>query len=77
MDAYYTEDITCQGKLWAPPTGKAGGEAAVKAPILLAILLVLFQVIWDKKRALMPHDIHALTVAIVTNSPDVEKARTD
>ena len=77
MDAYYTEDSTCRGKLWAPPTGKAGGEAAVKAPILLAILLVLFQVIWDEKRALMPHDIHALAVAIVTNSPDVEKARTD
>jgi hypothetical protein len=77
MDAYYAEDSTWRGKLWAPPTGKAGGEAAVKAPILLAIPLVLFQVIWDEKRALMTHDIHALTVAIVTNFPDVEKARTD
>jgi hypothetical protein len=77
MDAYYAEDTTCRGKLWAPPMGKAGGKAAVKAPILLAIPLVLFQVIWDEKRALMPHDIHALTVAIVTNSPDVEKACTD
>ncbi len=77
MDAYYAEDSTCRGKLWAPPTGKAGGEWAVKAPILLAIPLVLFQVIWDEKRALMPNDIHALTVAIVTNSSDVEKARTD
>jgi hypothetical protein len=77
MDAYYAEDSTRQGKLWAPPTGKAGGEAAVKAPILLTIPLELFQVIWDKKRALMPHDIHALTVAIVTNLPDVEKARAD
>jgi hypothetical protein len=57
--------------------GEAGGEAAVKAPILLAIPLVLFQVIREKKRALMPHDIHALTVAIVTNLPYVEKAHTD
>ncbi len=77
MDAYYAEDSTCQGKLWAPPTDKAGAEVAVKAPILLAIPLVLFQVIRDEKRALMPHDIHALTVAIVTNLPDVEKACTD
>jgi hypothetical protein len=77
MDAYYAEDSTRQGKLWAPPMGEAGGEVAVKAPILLAIPLVLFQVIRDEKRAIMPHDIHALTVAIVTNSPDVEKARTD
>jgi hypothetical protein len=77
IDAYDTEDSTRQGKLWAPPTGEAGGEAAVKAPILLTIPLVLFQVIRDEKRALMPHDIHTLTVAIVTNLPDVEKARTD
>jgi hypothetical protein len=77
MDAYYAEGSICQSKLWAPPTGEAGGEAAVKVPILLAIPLVLFQVIWDEKRALMPHDILALTVAIVTNLPNVEKARTD
>ncbi len=77
MDAYYAEDSTRQGKLWAPPMGEAGGEAAVKALILLAILLVLFQVIRDEKRALMPHDIHALTVAIVTSLPNVEKARTE
>jgi hypothetical protein len=54
-----------------------GGGTAVKAPILLAFLLVLFQNICEEKRPLMPHDIHALTMAIVNNLSDVEEARTD
>jgi hypothetical protein len=37
---------------------------------------MLFQAIRDVKRALMPHDIHALTVDIVNTAPDGDKANT-
>ncbi len=77
MDTFYAEDSTRQGKLWTPPTGGGREEAAVKAPTLLAILLVLFQAIRDAKRALMPHDIHTLTVDIVNTAPDGDKACTE
>jgi hypothetical protein len=77
MASYYDEDNTRRGKLWTPPPSNGGGGGGVKAPILLAISLVLFQNIREEKRPLMPYDIHALTMAIVNKSSDIEKARTD
>ncbi len=77
MDTFYAEDSTRQGKLWTPPTGGGGEEAAVKAPTLLAIPLVLFLAIWNAKRALMPHNIHALTMDIVNTAPNSDKACTE
>ncbi len=77
MDTFYAENSTHQGKLWTPPMGRGGEEAAVKAPTLLAIPLVLFQAIRDAKRALMPHNIHASTVDNVNTAPNSDKARTE
>ena len=45
MHAYYEEDSTRWGNLWAPARTDEGVEAVIKAPILLAIPLVLFQAI--------------------------------
>ncbi len=39
---YYDEDPTCRGKLWTPDQANSVGWMPVKAPLLLAIPLVLF-----------------------------------
>jgi hypothetical protein len=75
MHAYYEEDSTRRGNLWAPARADEGVKAVIKAPILLAIPLVLFQAIRNKKKALMPHDIHSLTMGIVTTASEIERAR--
>jgi hypothetical protein len=49
----------------------------VKAPLLLAIPLVLFRAIWEEGKPLMPHKIHGLTTTIINSSANVAKARTD
>jgi hypothetical protein len=42
MAAYYDKDPSCQGKLWMLDQTKSGERMPVKAPLLLAIPLVLF-----------------------------------
>ncbi len=75
MHAYYEEDSTRRGNLWAPALAGEGREAVKKAHILLAIPVVLFQAIHNEKKALMPHDIHALTMGIVTTASEIDRAR--
>ena len=49
----------------------------VKAPLLLAVPLVLFQAMRAKGKPLMPQKIHGLTMAIINASADPEKTCTD
>ncbi len=69
LAAYYEEDPSRRGK--------SGEWTPVKAPLLLAVPLVLFQAMRTKGKPLMPHEIHGLTNAIINASADPEKARTD
>ncbi len=41
----------------------------------MAIPLVLFQRIRNEKKALMPHDIHALMMRIVITASEIDRAR--
>jgi hypothetical protein len=57
MAAYHDQDNTRRGNLWAPTiAGSEGGEDTIKAPVLLAILLLLFQALRAEKKPLMPHE---------------------
>jgi hypothetical protein len=78
MAAHYVEDNTRRGNLWAPTiVGNDGGEGTIKAPVLLAIPLVLFQALRAKKKPLMPHKAYKITMGIVDAAPDVIKAQAD
>jgi hypothetical protein len=45
LEAYYTADPSQRGRLWVPDQAKANKWTDVKAPLLLAIPLVLFRAI--------------------------------
>jgi hypothetical protein len=77
LATYYDEDPTCRGKLWTPDQANSGEWMPVKAPLLLAIPLVLFRAIREEGKPLMPHKIHGLTTTIIDSSADVAKACTD
>ncbi len=77
LAAYYKEDPSRQGKLWTPDQAASEEWTPVKAPLLLAVSLVLFQAMKTKGKPLMPHEIHGLTMAITNASANPEKARTD
>ncbi len=66
LETYYAEDPIQRGRLWALDPAKAAGWMAVKAPLLLAVLLVLFRAIWDEKKPLMPHEIRGLAIQLST-----------
>jgi hypothetical protein len=77
LAAYYEEDPSCRGKLWMPDQATSGEWTPVKASLLLAVPLVLFQAMRTKGKPLMPHEFHGLTTAIISASTNPEKARTD
>ena len=59
MAAYYDQDNTRRGNLWAPTIGgNEGGEDTIKAPVLLAIPLLLFQALRAENKPLMPHEAY-------------------
>jgi hypothetical protein len=43
LEAYYTADPTRRGRLWVPDQADAHEWTAMKAPLLIAIPLVLFR----------------------------------
>ncbi len=77
LAAYYEEDTSCRGELWMPDQATFGEWMPMKAPLLLAVPLVLFQAMRAKGKPLMPHEIHGLTTAIINASTDPEKAHMD
>jgi hypothetical protein len=77
LATHYDEDPSCWGKLWTPDQANSREWTPVKAPLLLAIPLVIFQAIWEVGKPHMPHKIHGLTTAIINSSANVAKACTD
>jgi hypothetical protein len=77
LATHYDGDPIHRGKLWTPDQANSTGWTSVKAPLLLGILLVLFQAIREEGKPLMPHKIHGLTTTIINSSANVAKARTD
>jgi hypothetical protein len=77
LQVYYTADPTRRGRLWVPDQANAQEWTAVKAPLLLAIPLVLFRVIWEEGKLLMPHKIRGLVMAFIHEAVDVAKASAD
>jgi hypothetical protein len=71
LAAHYSEDHTCRGKLWVLDQPGSEGWTATKAPLLLAIPLVLFSAIQKEGKQLMPHEIRELAMTIVVKSADV------
>jgi hypothetical protein len=63
LEAYYTADPTRRGRLWVPGQADAHEWTPVKAPLLLAIPLVLFKAIWEEGKPLMPHKIRGLVMS--------------
>ena len=53
LEAYYTADPTQRRRLCVPDQASAHEWTAVKAPLLLAIPLVLFRAIWEEGKPLM------------------------
>jgi hypothetical protein len=74
LEAYYTADPTRQGRLWVPDQAGAHEWTPMKAPLLLAIPLVLFKAIWDERKPLMPHEIRGLVMGLIGEATDVAQA---
>ena len=73
MAAYYAEDNTRRGNLWAPTiVGNEGGEG-----VILAIPVVLFQALRAEKKPLMPCEAYKITMGIVNAAQDVDNAQAD
>ncbi len=77
LAAHYTEDHTPRGKLWVPDHAGTEGWTAAKAPLLLAIPLVLFIAIRKEGKQLMPHEVRKLVMTIVNKSANVVIATGD
>jgi hypothetical protein len=77
LGAYYTADSTQRGRLWVLDQAEAHEWTAMKAPLLLAIPLVLFRALWEEGKLLMPHAIRGLVVAFIYEVVDVAKASVD
>ncbi len=77
LQLYYAEDPTRRGKLWVPDQSDQAGWMATKAPLLLAVPLVLFKAIRDKGKPLMPHKIRGLTIKIINKAADRALATTN
>ncbi len=77
LAAYYTKDPNRRGKLWVLDQDGAEGWTAAKAPLLLAIPLVLFRAIQKEGKPLMPHEVRELAMMIINKAADVDKARGD
>ncbi len=77
LQLYYAEDPTRRGKLWVPDQNYQAGWTAMKAPLLLAVLLVLFKAIQDKGKPLMPHKIWGLAIKIINKAADRALATTN
>jgi hypothetical protein len=74
LEAYYTADPTRRGRLWVPDQASAHEWTAVKAPLLLAIPLVLFKAIQEEGKPLMPHKIRGLVMALICEAANVAQA---
>jgi hypothetical protein len=70
---YYQDDPIWRGSLWAQEAGAERVETT--APCLLYIPLVLFELIREKGRPLMPHKVLALVLAHL--EPNKNDAITD
>jgi hypothetical protein len=74
LNAYYTADPTRRGRLWVPNQAGTHKWTAVKAPLLLAIPLVLFKAIQEEGKLLMPHKIRDLIMALICEAANVAQA---
>ncbi len=77
LQLYYDEDPTRQGKLWSPEQINEDGWTAAKAPLLLAVPIVLFKAMRDKGKPLMPHKVRRLAMRIINESFDTALATTN
>jgi hypothetical protein len=71
LEDYY-QDETQRGKLWSPDLSKDFEE--IQVPHLLSIPLILFSMIWEERRPLMPHEIHALVSTLMSEADDASTA---
>jgi hypothetical protein len=63
--------------LWAPDKADAHEWMAIKAPLLLAVPLVLFWAIQEEQKPLMPHKIRGLVMTIISEAAGSDKASED
>jgi hypothetical protein len=77
LQLYYAEDPTRRGKLWVPDQSNQAGWTTTKAPLLLAVPLVLFKAIRDEGKPLMPHKFWELAIKIINKAADRALATTN
>ena len=77
LEAYYKESLTRRGRLWAPDLAKAEKWTAMKAPLLLAVPLVLFRAIREEEKPMIPPKIRGLAMATIIEAVDMAKATVD
>ncbi len=71
MEDYYNDE-TRRGKLWSPDISDDFKE--IQIPHLLSIPVILFSMIWEEWRPLMPHEIHALMSTLTSEADDASTA---